>query len=304
MKKVDYINQYLKKYQKKLSENQLLKESLFMERLLQKTKKFSFSTISFSSFRYISKEYTIILMKQFLQEISCDYLSFFENLLKQKCIIWQKSGPVIHKAFYQKEKPYIEITLRNTLQDFIVLVHEFFHLTNRKFEEVNYPNTREDLSEFISIYFEKRALIFLENQNYNKQELLFIRFCRFQDTYLTIKHYHFENTIWKAFQKNKGITLENSPYPFEKIVSYIERYGFSPFTKKNYILGDLLSEYVLLQETSISKILEVNESLSEYSLFMILESLGIALDFTKAEEIFSNYQKHFLEIISTFRQEL
>lgn len=67
-----------------------------------------------------------------------------------------------------------------------------------------------------------------------------------------------------------------------------------------YILGDILSEYILAKEYETSKVLKLNASLNELSIFAMLEKLEIILDSAQIEEIISIYQHHIKEVSATF----
>lgn len=300
MKKLAFINQVLSQYEQEMKNAYILNDSLLMERLLAKT--LNFPIFSFSPFcdpTFISREYTIILMKRFLGELDDRLLKQFCSLLDDGCIKWISSTTSIHKAGYRGTIPFIHLSFSSTLQDFIVLVHEFFHLTNRKFSSTSYPATRETLSEFVSIYFEKQAISFLEKEGYSPLELSFFRQKRWRDTYYTVHRYHFENIIWKVYQKDGSITSFNTPYKLDKIYRYFKRYTFSPFKKMVYILGDILSEYVIELDISFLKILELNSSLNDYSIFMALEQIGGSFDFSKVEQMVLIYQDHVQKNLSS-----
>jgi len=293
MKKLTFINQVLSQYEQEMRDVSVLDDSLLMERLLAKTLNFSkpFLSPSYDP-TFISREYTIILMKRFLGELDDGLLERFSFLLNHGCIKWISSTTSIHKAGYRGKTPFIHLSFSSTLQDFIVLVHEFFHLTNRKFSSTSYPATRETLSEFVSIYFEKQAILFLEKEGYSPLELSFFRQKRWRDTYYTVHRYHFESIIWKVYQKDGSITSLNTPYKLDKIYRYFRQYTFSPFKKMVYILGDILSEYVMELDISFLKILELNSSLNDYSIFAALEQIGGSFDFSIVEQMISIYQEH------------
>jgi len=301
MKKLERINRKLYNYKKEYKTYEMIEDSYTLEKLLNKAKtiKFPKEDITFTP-TYISKEYTIILAKQFLQVYAPTVSSYLESLLTSQNIFWYQSKTSIHKAGYKNKVPFIKLSITNTLQDFIALIHEFFHLTNRKFENPSYPLTRETLSEFISIYFEKKSLLFLEAKGYSKKEVAYFQRKRINDTAHTLERYYYEQKILKVYTKEKGLTLNNTPYKIEKINTYLDKYTFSPFKKMVYILGDILSEYILAKEYETSKVLKLNVSLNELSIFAMLEKLEIILDSAQIEEIISIYQHHIKEVSATF----
>lgn len=301
MKKIERINKILEEYKKECQKFSIIEDSLSIEKILKGVESLRFQknypTCQISS---MSKEYTLILMKQFLDRYAREFLPFFEELLKNRCIIWYKSKTSIHRAGYRNQTPFIKLILTNTLQDFIALVHEFFHLTNRKFEEASYQITRETLSEFISIYFEKKALIFLKEKGYPDKEIAYMKTKRIKDTHHTIMRYYYERKIWRVYAENKALTSKNAPYKIEKINKYFEKYTFSPFKKMVYILGDMLSEYIISKNIEVDIILNLNASLNELSIFMAFDILKITLTSTKIKEIINTYQNHVDEMIATF----
>ncbi len=303
MRKLDFINERLKIYQDTYQNTYTIQDSLLIERLLQELKRLSFSgVLSFNHFTYISKEHTIILMRQFLACFSSSLEEKFSLLLKDKRIVFFPCSRGIHRAGYYQKVPFIKLSLTNTLEDFIVLVHEFFHLTNRSFSKCSYQMTRESLSEFISIYFEKQALTFLRERGYDERELSYFRLKRFEDTRRTIQRYHFENTIFKVYQKEKKINFSNTPYKIEKIYQYMKNYSFSPFKKMGYILGDVLSEYVMDLFLPPQKVLRLNDLIYEKTIFEALEELEITIDFFKISDLFFCYENSVFKLLSTFSQ--
>ncbi len=293
MKKLDYINRQLKIYQEKSFPLYQIDESLFFDKLFKKLEELPPpKSGTYESKTYMSIEHTIILMKRFLDQYACSLLPYFLTLLEEKRIIWEAKKNLNQAGFHQ-DRPFIRITPHYTLYDFIRLVHEFFHLTNQQFKK---GETRDVLSEFLSIYFEKQAFHFLEQLNYDLEELSYFRRRRYTDTRYSIDDYHFEKTIFKVFLKEKEITIKNSPYKISVIYQYLYSHTFSPFKKMVYILGDVFSEYVDEKKINPMEVLKLNEEINNKTFFQALEELGICIDFSVIEEIFQIYLKNYRQI--------
>ncbi len=98
------------------------------------------------------------LTKQFLKEIDPNYLKKYEEIKDQIIILNNNRDS---KKYSYVDNNRIHLHRDGTIYDYIVLVHEFFHIVS---------NEREDslfLKEFLSIYYEREAIHFLEKNGYS-----------------------------------------------------------------------------------------------------------------------------------------
>lgn len=130
----------------------------------------------------VTKEQSILLVKQFLEEIdpTCKWLSEFYTLeksnriienIKDKRLQTRNRKNKIWSLFYSQEKKWcIYAPWRYTLEDSISLLHEFCHYISCK-DETASDDTVFQLSEFPSLFFEEQMCEFLKRQGYPEEEV-------------------------------------------------------------------------------------------------------------------------------------
>lgn len=130
----------------------------------------------------VTKEQSILLVKQFLEEIdpTCKWLSEFYTLensnrlvenIKDKRLQSRSRKNKIWSLFYSQENEWcIYAPWRYTLEDSISLLHEFCHYISCK-DETASDNTVFQLSEFPSLFFEVQMCEFLKRTGYPEKEV-------------------------------------------------------------------------------------------------------------------------------------
>lgn len=192
--------------------NQLLKEYDFADRTQE----------------FLTFEDVYLKARECVSYIDEEYLELFDSMISDgtlnfdyECPNGRSTSLCIYLSNQNIFKTEINLSMSFSYCDVINLVHEFFHIVNGKVKEKSI--NRYILGEFISIYFELKAIEYIENK-----EEINIHYCykkRFENTSLLSSRFSIYSIPLFLFENNGSVT-ENGD-------EFITQYLF-PIEKKEY----------------------------------------------------------------------
>ena len=167
---------------------------------------------------HLTFEDVFLLAREIIEQIDKEYLPSFDTLLssgeldfdyeqediESKCISEYKNGNVI--------KQNIHICRKFNYNDVIVLVHEFIHYINGK----KSTNIREYFTEFLSIYFELYANLYLLNEGIPNNEL---------DSFARLKYFKNDCSVLNKYEIVL-LCFTKFGYIDDSTVSLLQKYVF------------------------------------------------------------------------------
>lgn len=284
--------------------------------LLHNIRKFVFASESYAEFAddvnfeeeapstYLTFEEVYALGREIIASICPCYLEEYNQILANGILNFdyenEYDGSYCYCNCYKQEFE-VNINRRFSYRDIIVLIHEFMHYTNGK--KIRSEN-RHLLTEFISIYFETKAVIYLieEKQIFPNEVLWNERLKLTRKDANAFNWYSFPLTMYVQFGKidsNSGPKLIHylSPYTTNKEIFTKECMNFLnkmekledayykeyPEEKRNsenwidyihrytsyaehyhYILGTILAFYAL-EHCNVVDMIKLNNIISSYS---------------------------------------
>ena len=192
--------------------------------------------------KIITPEETINLARSVLEEINPKYIDNYDDLVnRNKILIDEKfDGSRCNGDDYNDITTWrIEIEDKKDYDNVITLIHEFFHYSNKLTGD---SKCRKFFGEFISIYFEMKAVDILLSKGVSKEEL---------------------NCEWRLFATRDQLTLaseEGNEY-FDKNNEMYPRRVYAYFV---HLLGQFLAEYAIKNNISLDTMIFINDNINNY----------------------------------------
>ena len=311
----DYLNDicnYLEPNHSFLLDN-IFRISILNDKMLEYLNQISLENETIEN--HLTFEDVWLLAREIIEQIDKDYLPSFDTLLpsgeldfdyeqedrESKCIIEYMDGNAIRQN--------IHICREFNYNDVIVLIHEYMHYINGR----KYTNIREYLTEFLSIYFELYANLYLLKKGIpnneldsfarlkyfkndcfilNKYEIVLLCFTKFgyiDDFTISLLQkyvFHIPKSIFEKecisvyhrllkIEKKYFLEIKQNPKEIGRILS--EEF----FTKNyQYVLGTMLAFYAL-KYAKFEDIVFLNNHIHEYeeqNISYVCATLGININ--------------------------
>lgn len=256
----------------------------------------------------IAASTTITLVREFLQTLKSNYLTTFDESLKDGtfgAVIanYEKPSIPLNCSGTQNNHPFYHVKFNQNISDGAIIIHEFFHYTNHK------PKTtyvRAHFTEFISIFMENIYLDFLTSKGYDQKEIAKVRYNRYLEfgkdyrllydetmllyakdilgsinnqNYQFVKEYQSHLMFPQNYQKEDYQTLLNRLTKRINVFDEESWYkNFTPWTVYHYYIGTLFCSYLLenkQKEENQKRVLALNELLASDDLETFNQSYQI-----------------------------
>lgn len=238
---------------------------------------------------------TLTLVREFLKTLNSNYLTTFDESLKDGTFgaaisNYDKHSMPLNCSGTQNSHSFYHVKFNHNISDGAIIIHEFFHYTNHK------PRTtyvRAHFTEFISIFMENIYLDFLTSKGYDQKEIAKVRYNRYLEfgkdyrllydetillyakdilgsinnqNYLFVKEYQSHLMFPQNYQKEDYQTLLNRLTKRINVFDEESWYkNFAPWTVYHYYIGTLFSSYLLetnQKEENKKRVLALNELLA------------------------------------------
>lgn len=255
--------------------------------------------------KYISYEENLSNVQDFLKQVNIDYLKNLNKMCELKQINIKSKKSDENYCGLKNKKPYLNISLTNSIDDSFCLVHEFMHSTNL---EQKISLGREYLTESLSIFFEYLLYDYYCNIDYPNKDYYKIKIINFLSTRDNAIVINNDKTIIDLYLKNKQITFKNlkqnysnDKEKYEEIKLMCDNYSkyyLGIFENKKYLLGTVLACYMhqrLLDDRKfIDKIFYLNENLNSLNLMECFEIIDLNFSIKDGEYNLDDHQYNYL----------
>lgn len=238
----------------------------------------------------ISEVHTLV--REFLIEIdpTLEWLSIYNDMLESNSLkILNDDYALIsligseNSCFHHQGKPVIAVYLKNNIEDFIAMVHEFAHYINF----YNHPDAKisRTLLESSSIFYEYYGLLFLERKGYSKEIIEKMRKDRIANTYsLSQRIYDICNYL-KEFIETHEIKEKKGKIDClkcDKCIIQLIAHPHDFYTCYPYIIGNYLAmmgmEQITCGNNILPKIKELTENLDCISPTTFFQVVGCEIE--------------------------
>lgn len=288
------------------------------------------------SYDYLSYEDVFLLAREIIENINSNYLQYYDSLIKNGILDFSYNNDYNDSHCYtncNKKISLININRTFNYDEVCILVHEFMHMMNG-LEKIT--KVRHVLTEFISIYFEGYARIYLLNKGIDRKNLNFndrfmsIKrnaeyFRRYsmilliyhnlgfvdENSYLMLKEYFGVNVSKEEFEEicyNTLIKMDKAEKQYRMEIMFEETFDDDKFGSKlcnclgfdidyRYIIGTLLA-YYQLKNGNKDQMVYLNDNINKFTNKSFSEILS-SLDISFRDINFSD----FVSIMEEYVQE-
>lgn len=238
----------------------------------------------------------IKLVREFLSNIDKQYLRDFDSALNDGTFdLFLPEDDLIERPEYPitttKPQASISIPITNTIEDALIIIHEFFHFNN---DNENLITIREIFTEMISIYYELRYCLFLIEKGYSNISLNNYIYSRINNTFDSANNLYFSSSVFDIYHYTGDINKNNIKFlskyrntykqnisdlkniiydeDFEEIItSFIDDIG--------YVLGTLLT-FVSIKQPEIYdlKMKYINDNINNIKIEDLLKILEVKIE--------------------------
>lgn len=190
------------------------------------------------------------LVQEFLTTVdpSLEWLNLYNDMLNNNKLLVLNDKQSLKQfmesesaCFHSNGNPFIAIELKQNIEDFIAIVHEFMHYISF------YNHSRLDISntllEASPIFYEYYSLLFLEQKGFNKDIIQHIKTDRMANTYHLSLHIYDLCNYLKEFIHNEGIVKpkNDNHQTCDRCITQMIVHPDSFFTCYPYIIGNYLA---------------------------------------------------------------
>src|SRR5574344_166816 len=242
------------------------------------------------------------LVRTFLKQfhLNNDFYELFRNGTIEFKNIYEDYEDEYHdeKWCSCKDEHLIYVPNNGNIADSRTLIHEFFHY-------ITSANTFSYyfLAEFISIYFELKYVEYLNNFNYEKNDLLRLVKFRFDSCYRICDRYEFKFFLLDLYSKlgpieESTIKLYNEKIDislFNEELAGLNLDKYNDYSSYRYVIGTLLATYALNQNINPLSILKIGYCLnSNVEVNDLLKTIGIDINNKDINAILIDNCKEYL----------
>ena len=273
---------------------------------------------------YLSSVDSLNIVREFIKNKIPNYLDKFDEYINNGVLDLIDSDNIEEKdysysGFSDDNKRDIHAVTKHNYDDLETIVHEFMHQINLE-ESADVKTTRLLLTEGISIYFEMLLFKYLEEKDYDFEEIYKVKklrvidCARISDEILTeltlidsyIKLGSIDENTWKDRKELCDFGWNNQEgYYFEinNLIGDKKEYNFKYINNIGYIIGTLIAFYAINSgdKEMTSKFIKLNELVNQEDFEYCLKYIGIDINNNSdLDKLFESLKKEINKINSIY----